>query len=129
MPVCSGWMPIGGRKGSLQMERQKQSVTNRPVRDEKGGSLTASWRGRAHAMGHEAAQNAASTTQPRDAGRYLCACEGGATRFDIPRELQLFAAGRQSRNLLWSGTSNEGASPGSRGLSPDLAERPPPGSG
>lgn len=102
------------------MERQKQSVINRSVKEATGGSGTASRR----AAG--ALQNAASTAQPRDTGRYLCACEGEPSSFAIPRELQLFTAERQSRELLWSGTVTEGAAPGLHGLSADLAERPPP---
>ena len=102
------------------MERQKQSVINRSVGDAAGGAGTTGWR-----MGR-GPEHAGSTAHSRDTGRYLCACEGAPTAFDIPRELQLFTADRQSRDLLRIGTATETAAPGLRGLSPDLAERPPP---
>src|SRR3954454_23549873 len=102
------------------MELQKQSVINRPVEDAAGGVGTTGWR-----MGG-GPEYAGSTAHTRDTGRYLCACEGAPTAFDIPRELQRFAADRQSRELLWIGTAGEKAAPGLRGLSPDLAGRPPP---
>src|SRR5437899_3171355 len=107
------------------MERQKQSVIDGSDRNANDGSGTAS--GRASAARDGEARNPASTTQPRDSGHYICSCDDGHTALDIPRELQLFAAGRQSRNLLWTGSVFEGAAPGARGLSVEMAERPPPG--
>jgi hypothetical protein len=133
------------------MERLKQTVINRSVRDAAGNGegraprRSADWPGgegtrelsRAEGprsnSGREAvralAGNTASTVQPRDAGHYACSCETGPTLLDIPPELQLFAADRQGRNRLASLSAPEGAPSGSRGLSPDRMERPPPAPG
>ena len=107
------------------MERQKQSVINRSVRNANDSPRTAS--GRANEARQTEARSATSTAQPQDSGHYVCSSERGPTPFDIPLELQLFAAGRQSRNLLWTDAAFEGAAPGARGLSAEMAERPPPG--
>ena len=118
-------------KGSLMMERPMHSmIIGLPVDGNGGSGMEEPTGGLAQGAeetgGHPTAHSASAAVQPRDAGHYVCSCDTGSTSFAIPPELQLFAASRQSRNVLWRESVTEAAAPGSDGLSPDLAERPPP---
>jgi hypothetical protein len=119
------------------MERRKELVIDGTAEGINGDPHTLAWQEtevRRRGTGTAAAAPAGDRTPrdavragPREAGRYVCSCDGTPKSTSIPADLQLFAAGRQSRNVLWNGNMAEVAASGSRGLSSDLVERPPPG--